>query len=141
MSEYLSDQHLSDQHLSEQHLSEHLDAITNALDGTDVHNERLRSYVTNVTLTALSELGALRDECNVLMHSVQDVQDTLLHQISAYVRLAKALIDTKTIMADALGNINTQFKNLPIAPTHTHPQPHPHTLPYASSLNGGKTRS
>ena len=84
---------------------------------TDVQRERLRSYVTNITLTALKEIGLLREECGTLISTVQERQDTLLHQIEAFASVARSLMDSKKVMADALADINREFKSLPIAPT------------------------
>ena len=86
-------------------------------DETDVHYERLRAYVSNITLTSLNEIGALREECSELIRTVHERQDTLLQQIHAYSVLAKSLLESKKIMADALAGINEQFKSLPFTAT------------------------
>jgi hypothetical protein len=83
----------------------------------DVHYERLRSFVSNITQTALMEIGALRDECGELIRTVHDRQETLLVEIHAFSTLAKGLLESKRVMAEALDDINTQFRNLPIVPT------------------------
>ena len=78
-----------------------------------VHYERLRSYVNNVTLTSLNEISALREECAELIRTVHDRQELLLQQIHSYSVMAKSLLESKKIMADAIAGINEQFKNLP----------------------------
>lgn len=90
------------------------------LTPNDVHYERLRSLVTNVTLTALNEIGELRDECGELIRTVNDRQETLLQHIHAFSVMAKGLLDSKKVMAEALHDINAQFKSLPLAPTLPH---------------------
>jgi hypothetical protein len=91
--------------------------IDTAPDETEVHRERLRSYVNNFTLTALNEMSDLRDECGELIRTVHECQETLLHQIDAFSMMARSLRESKKIMSEALHEITDQFKTLPIVPT------------------------
>jgi hypothetical protein len=94
---------------------------------TDVHRERLRSYVSNVTVKALTEIGALREELSDLIRSVHEHQETLLDQIDRFGLLGNSLHEMKSIMSDAVQQTNAQFKTLSIV------------TPLPNSTNGSGT--
>jgi hypothetical protein len=88
-----------------------------APSATALHHERMAQLVGNISLVALDELRAMRDQVDSLMTAMHQRRDTVLQVVQEYTGMSQAVVDTKQVIGNALGILQAQFDDSKIAPT------------------------
>lgn len=78
---------------------------------TDLPREQVMQMVERIGSGALDQLRDMRDVADALMVTIRQHQEELTNQIQEFADAAEATIQTKEIVSQALGQLQSRYRN------------------------------